>query len=226
MVIAALAASPAAFGHGAGGAPLGYTSTVTGVQPAVPGMKLEVLDSDDRLRLTSESSEEIVVLGYEDEPYLRITPNGVFRNVHSPATYLNEDRYARVDLPPAADASAPPEWDKVSDEPAVEWHDHRIHWMSTTAPPVVQEDPGSEHEILDWQVPIEVAGSPATVSGRLDYAPPAGSAFSWIFAAPLAVLVLVGAVGWWYLRYRRRDGRAVAEAPAGAGLARGPDRVR
>jgi hypothetical protein len=199
---------------------------VTGVQPAVPGLTLEILDGDDRLLLTSESAQEIVVLGYEDEPYLRITPDGVFRNVHSPATYLNEDRYARVDLPPAADSSTEPEWAPVSDEPRVEWHDHRIHWMSTTAPPVVQEDPDSEHRILDWQVPIEVDGGPATIAGRLDYAPRAGSAFSWILVVPLAVLVLIGVAGGWYLRHRRRERVAVVEAPAGAGLARRPDRVR
>jgi hypothetical protein len=199
---------------------------VTGVEPAVPGLTLEILDSDDRLLLTSESTEEIVVLGYEDEPYLRITPDGVFRNVHSPATYLNEDRYARVDLPPTADASLAPEWTKVGDEPRVEWHDHRIHWMSTVAPPVVTEDPDSPHTILDWQVPIEVGGEPVTIAGRLDYSPPGGTAFSWIFAIPFVVLVLVGVGALWYRRSQRRETGAVAEAPRGADVARSPERVR
>ena len=34
-------------------------------------------------------SVAMVVLGYDDEPYLRVGPRGVFENVKSPATYLN-----------------------------------------------------------------------------------------------------------------------------------------
>ncbi len=64
--------------------------------------------------LESDGGEEVVILGYDGEPYLRFTADGVFRNTRSPATYLNEDRFANVTVPASADPEAPPEWERVS----------------------------------------------------------------------------------------------------------------
>jgi hypothetical protein len=50
-----------------------------------------------------------VILGQDGEPYLRFTTDGAFRNVRSPATYLNEDRCANAELPATADPEAAPE---------------------------------------------------------------------------------------------------------------------
>jgi hypothetical protein len=199
---------------------------VTGLQPDVPGLSLEVLDADDRLLLVNESGKTIVVLGYDGEPYLRVTPDGVFENIRSPSTYLNEDRYAEVDLPDAADAGALPEWRQIADEPRAEWHDHRIHWMSTVAPPVVRDDPGSPHRILDWEVLLEVDGSPATLAGTLDYSPPDESGFSPLLLVPLAVLLLAGAAFWWYRRHPGGGDDAATGAPLDAHVAPGDDGVR
>ncbi len=221
-----LVACPAAAAHGGGGAALGYNSTITEVRPAIPGVTLEILDGDDRLLLTNEGSEEVVVLGYEGEPYLRVTRDGVFRNANSPATYLNEDRYGQAALPDTASADAPPDWVKIDDDPRVEWHDHRIHWMSTSPPPVVQADPDSSHRILDWQVPLEVNGEPVTVAGKLDYEPPSESMFSPILFVPLAVILLVGAAALWVQRRNERRNDAAPGNPLGTRAARGRDGVR
>jgi hypothetical protein len=201
----ALAGAPGAAAHGEGGAPLGYSSTVTVIAPEVPGVSVEVLDADDRLLLANESGATVIVLGYDGEPYLKVTPEAVFQNIRSPAAYLNEDRYADVDLPPIVDSSAPPEWRQVADEPRAEWHDHRIHWMSAVAPPVVQDDPGSAHRILDWEVPLEVDGDAVTVSGTLDYSPVDVGGLSPVLLAPPVAAVLAGAGVWW-LRRRHAAG--------------------
>ena len=58
------------------------------------------------------------MLGYEGEPYLRFNDRGVDRNVNSPATYLNQDRYGQVNPPPNATADATPEWEHISDTPS------------------------------------------------------------------------------------------------------------
>ena len=174
----------------------------------------------------NESGKTVVVLGYDGEPYLRITPEGAYHNIRSAATYLNEDRYADVELPPAVDATAPPEWRRIADEPRVEWHDHRIHWMSTVAPPVVQEDPDSPHRILDWEVPLEVDGTPVVVRGALDYSPPDEGGFSSILLVPPALLLLAGGALWWYRRRTEGGDDGPADPPVGARPAPGDDRLR
>ena len=199
---------------------------MTGIEPEIPGLSLEVLDADDRLLLVNETGKTVIVLGYDGEPYLRITPEAAFQNIRSAATYLNEDRYADVELPPIVDPAAEPEWRQVADEPRVEWHDHRIHWMSTVAPPAVQDDPGSAHRILDWKVPLEVDGSPVVVSGALDYSPPDTGGFSPILLVPPALLVLAGGALWWYRRRTKGGDDAAAGAPVGARPAPGDDGVR
>jgi len=110
--LVALSASPAAVAHG-GGAAKGYGSTVTSVSPA-GSVDAVVLDGDDRLQLTVDDGRVVVITGYEGEPYLRFGPDGVFENVRSPAAYLNDDRYGKVELPDSADPDAPPEWERVA----------------------------------------------------------------------------------------------------------------
>jgi hypothetical protein len=78
--------------------------------------------------------------------------------------------------------------------------------MSTVAPPVVQEDPDADHRILDWEVQLEVDGSPVAVTGALDYSPPDEGGFTpALLVLPGAILLTGGAV--WWLR-RRRGGDA------------------
>ena len=125
-------------GHGDGAA-RGYTSTVKTVAPRLDGLTVQVLQGDDQLDLRNNTGRELVVEGYEDEPYLRFgADGGVFRNANSPATYLNEERYGGVDVPASASKTATPRWERVSRGNSYNWHDHRIHWMSTIDPPKVR----------------------------------------------------------------------------------------
>jgi hypothetical protein len=198
LALLALVACPAASAHGAGGAASGYTSSILGIDPTVFGVAVEVKDGDDRLRLTNTSGKIVLVEGYEGEPYLRFADGAVYRNARSPATYLNDDRYARVELPAEADPGAAPRWERVADGNAWEWHDHRIHWMSPDAPPpAVRADPDRPHRVFAWTVPISVDGREAIVSGVLDYRPVEGGGASWVLllvpllALPVLVVLLV-----------------------------------
>ncbi|MCU1485651.1 MAG: hypothetical protein JWN67_2397, partial [Actinomycetia bacterium] len=56
------------------------------------GLDVRLVEAGGRVELTNRSSHELTVLGYEDEPYLRIGRDGVFENRRSPATYLNATR--------------------------------------------------------------------------------------------------------------------------------------
>ena len=66
----------------------------------MPGVEIEVLNYDDRLLLTNKSDETVLVRGYEREPYIRISGDGTVQvNKRSPSFYLNEDRFAQVEVP-------------------------------------------------------------------------------------------------------------------------------
>ena len=196
LLLAAIVA-PTVAAHGDGGA-RGYRSTVTSIRPSLDGVSVQVLDSDDRLLLRNGSDEDIVVYGYDGEPYLRFAAaGGVFRNANSPATYLNNDRYGGVDVPESVSARDAPRWERISRGRGFEWHDHRIHWMSTIDPPKVREAADEPHHVFDWKVPGTAGGKPLTIAGSLDYTPPPKSSFDPILIAPVVALGLAGAIFWW-----------------------------
>jgi hypothetical protein len=202
LALAALVACPAAAGHG-NGAARGYTSTVTGVTPKLSGLIVQVLQGDDQLELRNDTGHELVIQGYDGEPYLRFgAGGGVFRNANSPATYLNQERYGGVDVPATASKTAAPRWEHVSDGRAFDWHDHRIHWMSTIDPAKVRAAKDEPHHVFDWKVPGAVEGRPLAIQGSLDYKPPPASSFNPILIAPLVALALGGGIFWWARRRR------------------------
>jgi hypothetical protein len=211
-VLAALAvAGPASAHVGGGAAGSDFDGRVTAVRPELPGVTVRVLQFGDDLELVNRSGTELVVPGYQDEPYLRIGPDGVWRNQRSPATYINLDRFARVSLPDKADPRAEPEWLQLSTRPQYVWHDHRTHWMTQgQLPPVVAADPSRSHTVFEWRVPLRYGDTEAEADGVLTWSPPPAPALVWPLyvatalaavaagliarsARPLGALLLVGA---------------------------------
>jgi hypothetical protein len=202
VLAAALVACPVAAGHGDGAA-RGYTSTIESVTPRAPGLTVRVLEGDDQLQLRNDTGSEIVIEGYDGEPYLMFDPeDGVFRNANSPATYLNAERYGDVDVPAGAGKDAEPEWERVRDGRTYSWHDHRIHWMSTIDPAKVREARDEPQHVFDWTVPGTIDGDELAIRGSLDYEPPPDSGFNPILVAPVAALALAGGIFWWARRRR------------------------
>ena len=194
VTLVALGVSPSANSHG-GGAAKGYTSTITAVVPTSNALQLAVLDADDRLQLRVIGSEIVVIDGYDEEPYLRFAPDGVFRNRRSPATYLNDDRYAKVEVPDSADPKAAPDWEKVAPAGrAYDWHDHRIHWMSPTYPPKVSAAQDRPHHIFNWTIPGTLNDQGMSIRGSLDYRPTPGQTFPTRLLIPTALLALLAVV--------------------------------
>ncbi len=211
VVLGALLGAATAGAHGPGEAE-GYVSTTRGITPHLPGVTIKVIDGDEKLLLRNRTRMTLVVLGYQGEPYLRFGSDGVYRNGNSPATYLNQDRYANVKLPKSASAKAAPKWVKVGSGNSFQWHDHRIHWMSTIPPAPIKATPDVRHHIFDWRVPFLAGGKQYAVVGSLDYEPPdedgggGTSSLVWILVGVAAAAVAAGAV----LLIRRRRHRAAA----------------
>ncbi len=183
-----------------------------GEQVAVPdfdGIQWRTLAGDAFLQVDNRSDREVVVLGYQLEPYLRVGPDGVFRNARSPATYLNADRFARTPVPSEADPDAEPDWQRVSAEPVWAWHDHRAQWMGDGLPDQAVDAPGKEHLLAEWVTPITVDGVRVGVAGTLRWIPPV-PAWPWLVAA----LGLAGLPVGLALTTGQRGGASVTRAAA------------
>jgi len=147
---------------------------VRDLTPREPGVQAQVLNYDDRLLLINRSGKTVVVRGYGGEPYIRVLGNGAVEvNKNSPSFYLNEDRYANVDVPSNARPNAPATWSVVDETGRYEWHDHRIHYMAKGVPPQVK-DRNKRTWIFNWQVPIDVGANRATLRGDLFWQPQTG----------------------------------------------------
>ncbi|WP_448625056.1 hypothetical protein [Geodermatophilus sp. URMC 64] len=191
-IAALLVAGPAQAHVGGGAAGSDFDGRVLAVTPAMPGVSVRVLQFGDEFELVNTSNTEVLVPGYSDEPYLRIGPDGVWRNAHSPATWINLDRFGRVTLPADADPAAEPDWQQVSTEPSYVWHDHRTHWMSQgQLPPPIAADPTRTHRVFEWQIPMLYGGQEVTVAGELTWSPPPSP---WVVWPVYAVLALAGAL--------------------------------
>ncbi|MGH9021745.1 MAG: hypothetical protein ACRDV9_01365 [Acidimicrobiia bacterium] len=192
MIGAALAACllPAApaFAHSILGVALtNYKSRLVSVTPDDTGISVKVLEGGNRLQISSPRTEA-VVLGYQDEQFLRIGPAGVFQNLNSPSMYRSATRLGQGELPPRADAKNAPEWKRVRGGSVAQWYDHRIHFIEEEYPPEVLKEPGKTHVVREWTVPVVMGDQTVNVSGQLAWVPP-GAPFIWI---ALMVLLLVG----------------------------------
>jgi hypothetical protein len=183
-------------------AKLGYRSTIEGLQPRVRGVETKVLYGDDQVWMNNRSGETVVIEGYGGEPYLRLAPKGIFVNINSPAGYLNQDRYGKSTVPKSASPKADPNWKQLAGGDVWAWHDHRIHYMSSTFPPVISAAPDKPHHVFDWKVPATANGKTFFIAGSLDYKPPPKQSQSFPFALVIALAVVIGGgmVGLFFLR--------------------------
>ena len=206
--LCALAAAAPALAHE--GNP-NYESLVRGVTPALDGFRVDVLNGDDRLEVVNRGDATVTIEGYNDEPYLRIAPDGtVSVNTRSPAHYLNQDRFSGAPVPDSADPEAEPRWRVVARTGRHEFHDHRMHWMARRDPEQVT-DRSARTKIFDWSVPVRAEGRTGAITGTLFWrgdseATPAGAyvGFGAVVLLGLALVVVV--------RRRRRGGATAGEA--------------
>ena len=170
-----------------------YRTTIRSLSPHPDAVTVRVIDNGSRLELRNAGTRDVIVEGYDGEPYLRVGPRGVFENVHSPARYLNRVRANPTPPPATADPTLAPEWVRVGSGSTARWHDHRAHWMGTIDPPSVQREPGQEHLIQKFVIPLQRGATVIRVRGDVRWIP-GPSPWPWIAgAAVLAVGTVIGA---------------------------------
>ena len=180
--------------------PTNYESIISSVVPPVSGLEADVVGGDSFMSVSVHGVDEVIVLGYENESYLRFATDGtVEENIHSPAVALNQSRYGAT-LDAQSNAKAAPEWRVVATNGAYVWHDHRIHWMTHSLPP--QLNGKSTGKVLDWNIPLLVNGQAAAINGELYRRAPPSS-------LPHLVLGILGAVAAAFAMRRARFAAAV-----------------
>jgi hypothetical protein len=192
-----------------------YQTKVDGITPDVSGLQVATEGGDRYLVVKNDTGEQVLIPGYDDEPYLRFLPDGeVDANANSPAKYLNGIRFGTpdsVNIPIAALKGGKPNWQRVSSNGSYKWFDHRIHWMEKQPPPVVKDE-SKRTKIFDWKVPAKVGARPVTIAGTLSWVPASSSSSGLSGGAVVAIvagaLVLLALA----LLLLRRRGRPVPAA--------------
>ncbi len=176
--------APLAAAH-TGGAGTDYASRIASTPP---GIEARMIGGDDRIELRRTGDATYVVVGYVDEPFLKLAPDGIYENAASISVPLSADRLPDQATARALDARAPeaPRWRRISTGSTIAYHDHRAHWMSETPPAIVRAQPGTTRMLFDWSIPIEVDGVRDRIRGQVGYvAPPRATA--WWVALALAL---------------------------------------
>jgi hypothetical protein len=194
LLLVVVAAGPAA-AHtiGTGTEATNYRTIVRGIDQGSPGLSVRAIPGE-QLELTNRSDQEVVVLGYRLEPYLRVGPAGVFENRRSPSSYTNRFRTAPASIPSEFDPEAPPEWRRIADGPSVAWHEHRAHWTGPD-PPAVTAAPHATHVVSSgWQVPLRQGDRTMVVWGDVTWVP-GPSPWPWALAAVALFAAALAAAG-------------------------------
>ncbi len=184
------------------------SSYLATVRSAPQGVRVLVVDGDQRLWLQADPRLTVIVLDYRGAPYLRFSARGVEVNLKSAMYYLNQ---VPAELPPSGlGPRTAPSWSPVTGGHGYGWHDGRLHALAATA-----LAPGQRY-VGAWTVPLRVDGRPAVIAGGLRYAPDPSLVWFW----PIVVALACALAG---LRVRRdaldrRLARALA-LPALVGVA-------
>jgi hypothetical protein len=117
--------------------------------------------------LSAQPGHDVVVLGYEGEPYLHIDTSGQTSvNRASPSAFINANTQGGDAIPADATGSTPPRWEpETGKKGSVSWHDHRIHWMQTGPPPTVA---GSDL-VQNYELKLVVDDTPVVIKGSVHY---------------------------------------------------------
>jgi hypothetical protein len=198
-----VASAPAAAAHTIGGVQAtNYRSEITAITPSVPGLTIRIRDLGRRLELVNHTSQDVTVLGYQNEPYLRVGRSGIYENRRSPSLYQNKLTTRSVSqltaLPPQADPNAAPQWHRRSGGRTVSWPDHRVRWEGPD-PQGVKANPGLAQTVVSrWNVPLLHGQDSVVVTGRISWVP-GPAATPWLLAVGtlFALILAFGATRWW-----------------------------
>jgi hypothetical protein len=127
---------------------------ITGVEPAVEGIEVRVLQlTAPALVLENNTDRTVSIDDHTGRPFLKIGPNGVFADANSPFTYLAFDPDGHSSMAAVLDAKGPARWTRLGRETSWTWFDPRLRY-----------DPSD----LEWSVEASHGGAPLLITGTYE----------------------------------------------------------
>jgi hypothetical protein len=139
-----------------------YCSQVTSIEPVVEGLVVSVAGGGESVTLENRTGQQVIVLGYAGEPYLRFGAGGVDENVASMSTQLNDG-----EAPAARRDKSVVTWEHRSDQPRFTWQDLRVRWGTQQHASIVARGSRSPRPVSDWTLPITFSGQQVSVRGAV-----------------------------------------------------------
>jgi hypothetical protein len=148
-----------------------YSMEQKSARTPVDGVTIQVVSASrvPAIFVENLSSEPLVVLGKDDEPFARIGPTITEVNVKSPAWAAMQQALGKT-LDDEADATAEPKWQQIADAPKWQWLEFRAAAPETDPPqPIVERKTATT--VRNWSVPYLVGGKRLTVDGITQFVP-------------------------------------------------------
>jgi hypothetical protein len=145
-----------------------YRSTVSAIEPAVPGLSVRMQPSGE-LTLTNTTGRTVTLLGYDGEPFLRITSQGVDENVNSLSAALGATWGSGSGSDWGSSGVDGPHWRHRDSGKTVTWHDYRTRAATGHRPPAVAAHPHQQQRVRTWALQLTVGNQPVAVQGAVDW---------------------------------------------------------
>jgi hypothetical protein len=167
-----------------------FISLLDGVTPRFPiKVQLTPTQSAPILSTAVLGTGTLTIIGEQQEPFVRITPDGAFVNRRSPTLYAIGN--PNKNPPRSVGADLKPSWSKVSDKPHYQYPERRAEWPHTGPPQDVLRI-GRRTTLINWAIPATYDGTPLEIEGHVDWIP-----------RPLDLeipMVLLAVLGWFVWR--------------------------
>lgn len=181
-----------------------FTPSLSQDSPAA-GVTLAALAGNPTVGISvaNTGDREVVVLGDEDEPFLRLTPNGTEANALSRTWIASQD--PSLVAGSGADASAPPQWAPVNVSPQYPFLLERADPTLPLAELYALDRPTV---VSEWTVSLIVDGRRIDVPGETTMTPATWTGTpTWVWiVAGTGGAAGIGALGWFLVR-RRGSGK-------------------
>jgi hypothetical protein len=120
------------------------------------------------LLLENSGAVPVSVLGKHDEPFLRVSADGVEANLASP-TWQDLGRYRGLTAPDAVGGAGGARWHRISLAPRYSWLEPRAGMPSVVAAGARPDNAPSK--VKGWQVPILVGERRMAIQGVVEWVP-------------------------------------------------------
>lgn len=177
----------------------------------VEGVRAGVVDGTvPAVSLTVPSGRTLVVLGEEGEPMVRVGADGPEGNLASPTWLLTAASRGTTPNGPVG-ADVVPRWESLGGGSTLTWLEPRARYPDSLPPKAVL-DSGETEVVVRWELPVDLDGERASLSGTTSWVPQSGDEPRPDFGgAPIAIAVGVASAAFTailLLRNRRRSLRS------------------